>query len=237
MQQELELARVIAPDTLAVFSALMAQQISGPNRLSDASRRDDHERSPAPTQVQLHLPPTSAHPIQQEESQMASTSRIKSQKLDEKPELWKVVDLLEQCFPAVAPAISVAAENPDPNANSGRWRNLRDFAAVPIKELLTLLSGTTASQTQSLSGAQTIEPQLSIKELPKKILAASEITRIATTLLWALLAFVKHRTEELLRIDAVLMCFMQAWQAGSWPDSATVVGSVPVSNRVDMHHG
>lgn len=70
---------------------------------------------------------------------------------------------------------------------------------------------------------------MSVKELSSKILSASEMTRVAATLLWALLALVKHRSEELLRMDIVLTCFMQAWQAQPSADASNMFGAVPVS--------
>lgn len=56
-------------------------------------------------------------------------------------------------------------------------------------------------------------------------------------LLWALLALVKQRPEELLRIEAVLTGFMQAWQAQASLDPSTVARVIPVSPGSSPQHG
>lgn len=69
--------------------------------------------------------------------------------------------------------------------------------------------------------------------------AASSMTRVAAALLWAVLAIVQHRGEELLRMDTVLTYFMQAWQASCTSTSvmASVYHEIPVSLRTSIRIG
>ncbi|SPO30147.1 uncharacterized protein UTRI_05986 [Ustilago trichophora] len=251
MQQELDLARIMAPDTLCVFSAVIAQQVTGQGYSGDGSRCSAQARfvgivrrfksstfstsiltsSISVAMVQLYMPSTisAAKEDATTDRQTASISKqLKPQRTEAKLELWKVVEVLGMCFPAVAPAVSFAVEQIDPKADSGRWCTLADLAAVPTRELLTVLGGTT---TPSTSQSQPHETAASIKELIGKILTASEMTRVAATLLWALLALANHRTEELLRMTTVLTCFMQAWQTQASSDASMVVGVVPIAFR------
>lgn len=102
----------------------------------------------------------------------------------------------------------------------------------PIRDLQTLLDGSTTYVSQGrLQG-------LNVDELTSRLIAANAITRIAATLLWALLAFVLHRSEELLRMDTALTCFMQAWQTSSATSSAVAMhDTVSVSVRPEFSKG
>lgn len=93
------------------------------------------------TQVELYMPPTISAAKQEAttDRQTASTSKqLKSQKTEAELELWKAVEVLEMCFPAVAPAVSFAVEQIDPKANSGRWCTLADLAAVCVLHTLPI---------------------------------------------------------------------------------------------------
>lgn len=60
---------------------------------------------------------------------LMSSSKSTTQRTCEQLDLWKAVELLEACFPAVSPAIAFAVEQLDPKAASGRWYNLVNLAA------------------------------------------------------------------------------------------------------------
>lgn len=46
------------------------------------------------------------------------------------PDVWKMIELLEMCFPAVAAAICVAAGQPDQKIKSEGLSRLEDIASV-----------------------------------------------------------------------------------------------------------
>lgn len=54
--------------------------------------------------------------------------------------LWELVEVLESCFPAVAPAINFAMEFIEPKTPSDRFGNLLDIAARYVEKILDRLS-------------------------------------------------------------------------------------------------
>ena len=93
---------------------------------------------------------------------------------------------------------------------------------------MTLLGGAVKVEAPISNEPGFVEMGTSVKELAHKLLSSSEMTRVSAALLWALLAFVKHRTEELLRMDSVLTSFMQAWQLQAGGNPSSALGVIPV---------
>ncbi|TKY88135.1 hypothetical protein EX895_002845 [Sporisorium graminicola] len=155
--------------------------------------------------------------------QMDSSASVATRHLQGgEPDVWKTLELLETSFPAVASAICNAAQHPDQKLNTRCLNRLDDIASIPIRDLHALLSGSGACAYQSRLESVTVQVQLSVNDLTNRFIAANSTTRIAAALLWALLAFVQNRSEELLRMDTVLACFMQVWQA-SFPNHSAAV--------------
>lgn len=155
------------------------------------------------------------------------------------PDIWKVIDLLEMCFPAVSAAISVAAEDFEQKPADDSAGNLADIALIPLRELPELLITTATSTCQARCRDRFMVTELSAEGWINGLRAASSMTRVAAALLWAVLAIVQHRGEELLRMDTVLTYFMQAWQASCTSTSvmASVYHEIPVSLRTSIRIG
>ena len=60
--------------------------------------------------------------------QKLGSNKTKTRRAGGMPDPWTFVELLERCFPAVAPAISFMVEHLDPKIKSGRWCSLVDVA-------------------------------------------------------------------------------------------------------------
>lgn len=74
-----------------------------------------------------------------------SGGKNKMQGAGGKLDLCKAVELLESCFPAVAPAITLAVENLVPKASSGRWPTLVDIALRYVQHPTSTLFDNTES--------------------------------------------------------------------------------------------
>ena len=98
----------------------------------------------------------------------------------------------------------------------------------PTKELVTCLS----SKGSADSDQKESEMDLRVKETACKLFAATDITRVSATLLWALLAVVKHRLEDLERLHDVLTYFVHTWLERDSPDAFLGLSIVPVSTVV-----
>lgn len=77
---------------------------------------------------------------------------------------------------------------------------------------------------------------VSLKETANQLFEATDMTRVAGITLWALLAVVKNRPEELVRLDDVLTYFMQTWEQGAATDPTALLGVIPVSVYIDTYH-
>ncbi|CDW97017.1 hypothetical protein, partial [Sporisorium scitamineum] len=239
LQSELCMVRLVVPDTLALFSAVIAQQVTngfyqgGNSRqmgeASVKSERDTVMQSDSRDSLPVADIDANSH-IQTVSLASAATTQPSGREQD----IWKTIELLEACFPAVAPAICIAAEQPDQKLDSQSLTKLVDIASVPIRDLQTLLGGSATYASQNRFQGLSVERKLSVDDLTNRLIGANGITRIAAILLWALLAFVQHRNEELLRMDTVLTCFMQAWQASSANGPAAVAMHDLVSVRFDL---
>ncbi|SJX65537.1 uncharacterized protein SRS1_17606 [Sporisorium reilianum f. sp. reilianum] len=240
LQNELCLARLVVPDTLALFSAVIAQQVTTGSYQGGNDRQSNSRTSNPGMQSEqggsLAITSAETKPNPQTDS-LAADPATTTQPPAAEPDIWKTIELLEACFPAVASAICIAAEQPDQKLDCKGVGKLGDIAAVPIRDLQTLLSGSATYASQSRFQGLSVEMKFSVDDLTSRLIAANGITRIAATLLWALLAFVQHRTEELLRMDTVLTCFMQAWQAATTSTSAAVAMHDAVSVSLDFDFG
>ena len=70
---------------------------------------------------------TGAHPEVQKSTVGAT---ITAETPSEKADIWKAFELLEMCFPAIAPAICIALEQDSRKADSGSPCKLIDLASM-----------------------------------------------------------------------------------------------------------
>uniref|UniRef100_V5ECW2 Zn(2)-C6 fungal-type domain-containing protein n=1 Tax=Kalmanozyma brasiliensis (strain GHG001) TaxID=1365824 RepID=V5ECW2_KALBG len=195
--------------------------------LQESTRRNrvlEKELSLARVVVPDFLAVFSAFIAKQAPSSATTTATLLSAGTE--PDIWATIRALEECFPAVSPVIIQAAEQLDQDVSLTR---LFDIAAVPIRDLRPLLNGTATCSEESLRHSL-VEPSLSLEELQSMISTASDMTRIAATLLWALLALAQHRGEELMRLDTALTCFVQSWQA----KASALTGFLDVQDAVAL---
>lgn len=244
LQKELEMARLVTPDALALFSAAIAQQITngvyhgssdrqqGSTSLPLSDLKAHSQSGTAPALINVG---SKSDALNTSKAQSDATFRVSSGL----PDIWKVIDLLEMCFPAVSAAISVAAEDFEQKPADDSAGNLADIALIPLRELPELLITTATSTCQARCRDRFMVTELSAEGWINGLRAASSMTRVAAALLWAVLAIVQHRGEELLRMDTVLTYFMQAWQASCTSTSvmASVYHEIPVSLRTSIRIG
>lgn len=108
-----------------------------------------------------------------------------------------------------------------------------NHSGSPVRELVTLLGGP-SPKDESKGGAETPSStmELSAWTASSKLFAATDMMRVSATLLWAVLAVLKHRIGDLVRLDSTLSFFMQTWQDRSMSSSSVVVNLIPVSDHV-----
>lgn len=97
----------------------------------------------------------------------------------------------------------------------------------PIRELVALLDVSAPSQDKTHDDGQAAMGS-ALKETVCRLSAATDMTRVSAILLWALLAIVKHRIEDLVRLDNALMFFMQIWQDRVRSATSVVFAGIPV---------
>ncbi|SAM85946.1 uncharacterized protein UBRO_07863 [Ustilago bromivora] len=242
MQEELSMARLVVLDDLSLFSVLVVKKLSDDARQGNvASRQGIQQSSSTGNFVYMNISDLQNCPV--ELSTMAdvkpkislpkpSGGKNKIQGAGEKLDLWKAVELLESCFPAVAPAITFAVENLVPKASSGRWPTLVDIALRPLTELVRLLGCDMQTDPHvTTPDGYPVDAQVSLKDSATQLFEATDMTRVAALMLWALLAVVKNRPEELVRLDNVLTHFMQVWEKAASADPAVLLGVIPISFR------
>ncbi|KAJ1037766.1 hypothetical protein NDA10_004977 [Ustilago hordei] len=237
IQEELSMARLVVLDDLSLFSALVVKKLTDDARQGNvASRQAIQQSSSTGNLMYMNISHLQNSPV--ELSTMAdvkpkislpkpSGGKNKMQGAGGKLDLCKAVELLESCFPAVAPAITFAVENLVPKASSGRWPTLVDIA-------LRLLGCDMQTDSHvTTPHGYPVDAQVSLKDIATQLFEATDMTRVAALMLWALLAVVKNRPEELVRLDNVLTHFMQVWEKAASADPAALLGVIPVSLGVN----
>ncbi|KAJ1019341.1 hypothetical protein NDA13_006257 [Ustilago tritici] len=242
MQEELSMARLVVLDDLSLFSVLVVKKLTDDARQGNVvSRQGIQQSSSTGNLMYMNISDLQNCPV--ELSTMAdvkpkislpkpSGGKNKMQGAGGKLDLWKAVELLESCFPAVAPAITFAVENLIPKASSGRWPTLVDIALRPLTELVRLLGCDMQTDSHvTTPDGYPVDAQVSLKDSATQLFEVTDMTRVAALMLWALLAVVKNRPEELVRLDNVLTHFMQVWEKAASADPAALLGVIPISFR------
>ncbi|CBQ69889.1 conserved hypothetical protein [Sporisorium reilianum SRZ2] len=133
LQNELCLARLVVPDTLALFSAVIAQQVTtgsyqgGNDRQSNSRTSNPGMQSEQSGSLAITSAETKPNP---QTGSLAADPATTTQPPAAEPDIWKTIELLEACFPAVASAICIAAEQPDQKLDCKGVGKLGDIAAV-----------------------------------------------------------------------------------------------------------
>lgn len=97
-----------------------------------------------------------------------------------------------------------------------------------MQELYSILAMRSGLSGQAAIKASTGRMEASVKETANTLFAAADMTRVAAIMLWTLLALVKRRVEDLLRLDKVLTGFMKVWQNRAAAEASALLCDVMV---------
>lgn len=92
-----------------------------------------------------------------------------------------------------------------------------------MQELFSILAMRSGLAGQAAIKAPTSRMEASVKETAGIFFAAADMTRVAAIMLWTLLALVKRRVEDLLRLDKVLTGFMKVWQTRAASEASALL--------------
>lgn len=106
----------------------------------------------------------------------------------------------------------------------------------PIKDMVFLLSHKATANISASANTRSVNNELPIIEAVNRLSAVTDMTRVLATLLWALLAIVKRRNEDLQRLDSVLTNFMEVWQERAASDTSILPTIIPVGARINVLH-